>query len=203
MYCKFRGKCSKYTPHRKECGAVGTRMELHYFQSFLTGGAEGTFNPTLSHTILIPCRHNMADSMCTKTTSDCPDVPSATSGSSLSSGRPFLQHCRGRQVVLQSTSAQVFWGVDSGVGIDGEALFMHPPCSSKKSVSFSRLSVCLSLTGTPFAKWRLFLGDTGRTRTMGRCKTSWVGARERLQTLRARASKRGGCGGGWEVAVQR
>lgn len=152
MYCKLRGKCSKYTPHRKQCGAVGTGMELHYF---LAGGAAGTFNPSLPYTILIliPCRHNMADSMCTKKPPHVPYVLWLAVSSALQRATGcFTKHrCAG------------FWGCFGGgrrVGIDGEALFMHPPCSSRKSVSFSL--VCLSLIRTPFAKWRLFFGDTGR-----------------------------------------
>lgn len=171
-------------------------MELHYFQSFLTGGAEGAFNPTLSHTILIPCRHNMADSMCTKTTSDCPDVPSATSGRSLSFGRPFLQHCRGRQVDLQSTSAQVLGG-GQRVGIDDEALFMHPPCSSKKSVSFSL--VCLSLSHRDaFCKMEIVFWRHRTHTDDGPLQNQLAGGPGEASDVKGQGVKER-----WEVAVQR
>lgn len=150
--CKFRGKCSKYTPHRKACGAVGTRTELHSFQSFLTGGAEGTFNP---HPLPYP-PHPLQTQYGRRHVQQKPPVTLQTFP---------LQHQGGLSSALQRATGcftkhkragflgGCFGGGGGGgqrVGIDGEALFMHPPCSSKKSVSFSLVRPSVSLTGTPF-----------------------------------------------------
>lgn len=91
----------------------------------------GTVNPTVvcAVLLLVACGHNQVNSTYTQTTFICLSVSAFRLAVPLATDCYTKHKFRGGFVRGQR------------VGIDGEALFMHPPCSSKKSASFPLVSV--------------------------------------------------------------
>lgn len=121
--------------------------------------------------------------MCTKTASGCPDDPSAHQRDLCPLVGRFFSTAEGNESLHKAHLRKFQGGLGRGqrVGIDVEALFMHPPCSSKKSKFFPLVSLSLSLTRTPFAKWKYFFFKSF-FRTHGRlaaAKPAGWGRRER------------------------
>lgn len=181
-------------------GLWGPGWSSTTFQSFWTGGAEGTFNSALPDTFLflIARRHNVVNSIVHK---DQPGVSGPSEGLCPLIGRFLIGPiaCLTKRMFFGGGGV---WRWVSGLGIDGEALFIHLPGSSKKSVSFPLVSP--SLTRTPQMQIYVFCFVCfGRRGTHTDDVPPWHqlgGGLERLGTLRVRASQRGGCGyGRWQV----